>query len=489
MAAGLGIDVGGSSSTAVLIDGPGRLEDATTIVRATALSVADDRESALAAPGTVDGALLTGYAGRVSDPVALVTDDGRSYTGDELYATTLECLVREARAAGAAEDTAIVVTYPTMWADYTVDRLRNAAARHGLTDLTFVPDALAATAWLQQSADAAGDGIVVVVDLGASALNVSVVRTGAESAVLGRGAGSEDVSGTQIDQILLAHVLDTVDTDSLDPFEPATVEALTALRARCASAKEALSADTETVVPVSLPGIDTDVRLVRSEVEELLRETFEDVDRVVGDAIRAAGVEADDVDRVLLVGGGSSIPMLTETLSSSLRKPVTVGESPATTSAIGAALLAADVASASSELDRAGAVAVASGVAGHDTDADDTDLLPLVSERPAAARTGTPAPASSSPRSAHRKSGSSRKRLAVIGGVAVAVVLLAAGGLSVGTGLVGGSSDESNPAGTSAVETAAVDGSVSATPSATSGSTAPGATTSAAVPGAPGAAV
>ncbi|MBY6603083.1 MULTISPECIES: Hsp70 family protein [unclassified Rhodococcus (in: high G+C Gram-positive bacteria)] len=508
---GLGLDVGSSTSTAVAVDGPGHVGDAVTVVRSTALSVTPDREPALAAPGVVDTTALTGFAGRVGDPVALVTEDGRSYTGDELYATTLDCLVREARTAGAEDDAAIVVTYPTSWPEYTVDRLRNAAARHGLTDVTFVPDALAATAWMQQSPDAVADGVVLVADLGASALTVSVVRTGADSAILGRGARSEDVSGAHIDQVVLAYVLDNVDSSSLDPFDPATVEALTTLRAHCATAKEALSSDTETVVPVHLPGIDTDVRLVRSEIEELLRETFDDVTRVLGEALRTAGVDGDAVDRVLLVGGGASIPMLTETVSSALRKPVTVGEQPAATAATGAALLAADIASAGAELNRPGAAALA-GV-GSTLDDDETDLLPPVTERPASARTSTPAPVS---RSAHAKEAPSRgKRTAVIGGVAAAVILLAAGGLSVGTGLVGGSSENTGPSTSSAVAPAAADGSVSATPTtavagvdpvtgqprttgsagaptsgaaapgaATPGATSPGTTGSAAVPGA-----
>ncbi|MBY6705147.1 MULTISPECIES: Hsp70 family protein [unclassified Rhodococcus (in: high G+C Gram-positive bacteria)] len=511
---GLGLDVGSSTSTAVAVDGPGHLGDAVTVVRSTALSVTPDREPALAAPGTVDTTALTGFAGRVGDPVALVTEDGRSYTGDELYATTLDCLVREARTAGADDDAAIVVTYPTSWPEYTVDRLRNAAARHGLTDVTFVPDALAATAWMQQSPDAVADGVVLVADLGASALTVSVVRTGADSAILGRGARSEDVSGAHIDQVVLAHVLDNVDSSSLDPFDPATVEALTTLRTHCATAKEALSSDTETVVPVHLPGIDTDVRLVRSEIEELLRETFDDVTRVLGEALRTAGVDGDAVDRVLLVGGGASIPMLTETVSSALRKPVTVGEQPAATAATGAALLAADIASAGAELNRPGAAALAAVAAGSTVDDDETDLLPPVTERPASARTSTPAPVS---RSAHAKDAPSRgKRTAVIGGVAAAVILLAAGGLSVGTGLVGGSSENTGPSTSSAVAPAAADGSVSATPTtaaagvdpvtgqprttgaagaptsgaaaapgaAAPGATAPGSTGSAAVPGA-----
>ncbi len=68
-------------------------------------------------------------------------------------------------------------------------------------------------------------------------------------------------------------MVESVDAaDSMDPFDPETVASLEQLRERCARAKEALSSETDTVVSVDLPGVHSDIRLVRDEVEDLLRE-------------------------------------------------------------------------------------------------------------------------------------------------------------------------------------------------------------------------
>jgi actin-like ATPase involved in cell morphogenesis len=385
--------------------------NSTAVVNRTALDVAPGREPVLAS-GT--GA-LTGYASRVGDPVALVADDGRSFTGDELYATTLACL---ASSADASADTTTVVAYPTHWQGYTVDALRDAADHHGLTDATYVPEAIASVAWLQRARGVDGDGTVVVYDLGGSALDVALVRTGADSALIGRSVHSEDVSGAQFDHAVLQHVLDSsgADLSTLDPFDPDTVDALAVLRERCAAAKEALSTDTDTVVTVELPGVHTDVRVVRSELEDMIREPLTSSLDVVREALRQGGVDPSDVTRVLLTGGGASIPLVAELISSMLRVPVTAHDDPALTSAAGAAVLAGEIGSAGSELDTIAAAPVAAAA-------------PAVAA-PRALRTSLPV---SDKKSRHKPPMSRGKRVAIIAGTVAAIALLAAGGLGVGT--------------------------------------------------------
>src|SRR5207248_6716183 len=57
----------------------------------------------------------------------------------------------------------------------------------------------------------------------------------------------------------------------IDPDDAGAVAAVVRLRQECVLAKEALSADTETAVPVLLPSVQTEVRLTRGEFEEMIR--------------------------------------------------------------------------------------------------------------------------------------------------------------------------------------------------------------------------
>lgn len=484
MASGLGTKVGTATAIAVSA-GSADLHDARVVARPSALEIDPSGDARFADAGDRSGSVVRGYAGRVGDPVDLVTDDGRTFSGDELVARTLAGLIEE-----AGPHASVVVAHPTEWSSYTVDRLRSAAAERGI-EAEYAPEALCTVAWLQQTPDAVADGVVAVVDQGQSGTTASVVRTGNEAVLLGRSVRSDDTGGAAIDGLLLEHVLAQVDTDALDPADPATVDALADLRERCATAKEALSADTDTVVPVRLPGVSADVRVVRSELEELLRESADDVVRVVEEALRSAGVDATTLSRVVLAGGGGAIPLLTETLSARLRVPLTLSSDPAATSAWGAALTAT----------RLAAVAPAAAAT---TDDAETDLIAPIERRPERALPPVPV----TPHS-HAKPATGRRRAGVVVGVAAAVAVLAAGGLSVGvaTGVVDNPISDS-PGTSAVVEPASVDdatggettgsgsaatGSAGATDPSTGaripGSTAAGSPTTGTAPGAPGAAV
>ena len=75
------------------------------------------------------------------------------------------------------------------------------------------------------------------------------------------------------DEAVFAHVRAALGADwaALDASDPEVLAAVAGLRRECTAAKEALSHDTEVLVPVLLPGVCTQVRLGRSEFEEMIR--------------------------------------------------------------------------------------------------------------------------------------------------------------------------------------------------------------------------
>lgn len=413
MAAGLGIAVGTANSDIAIAPGHGAATDDTTfdlISRATVLHVSTDGTPFLPGSSADDTGLpVSGYVERVGDPVGLLDDGGRVHLGEDLFAATVAGLIDAADAPDPAD---VVVTYPTTWNGYTVAALESALDRSGVATARLVPEALACVRWLESARGPLDDGVVVVYDLGASALDVAVVRTGTQPAVIGRPLRSEEFAGDSIDHAVTRHFLDGLAgrTEGLDPFDAGTTAALGELRRRCTRAKEALSADTETTLSVALPGTETDVRLVRSELEDLLREPLSRSLELVRDALRAAEVEGSDVTAVLLAGGGGSIPLVAELVSSELGLTVVAAPDPARTAAYGAALLASDT-----------PVEAVPPAAGPDDDRDlRTAPVPIVPSFPT--------------RIHSTRSGSSmRRRIAVVASAAAAIAVLTAGGLAIGT--------------------------------------------------------
>jgi actin-like ATPase involved in cell morphogenesis len=224
-------------------------------------------------------------------------------------------LVGRVVAATGVPAARVAVTYPVTWGPH-----RFAALQAALGEVTLLSDALAV-------AKACGSaGPTAVHDLGGSSFTASVVR--------GAGAPVDlDFGGADLDELIFDHVRAAL------PDWPADVDpaSLTALRRECTMAKETLSADTEATIPVSLPGINAEVRLTRAEFEELARPALEETAAALQTAIELAGIVPT---AVLLAGGGARLPLLTQLVSEQLRRPVRVA--PPGAAAIGAALAAAE---------------------------------------------------------------------------------------------------------------------------------------------------
>jgi cell division ATPase FtsA len=134
----------------------------------------------------------------------------------------------------------------------------------------------------------------------------------------------------------LAGALTELDTD-----DPAVHAAVARLRRECVDAKEALSADTDVSIPVVLPNLQTEVRLTRNEFESMIRPALGETVVALHRAITGAGVTPDQVSAVLLVGGSSRIPMVSQLLAGELGRPIAVDANPKDAICMGAAIAAA----------------------------------------------------------------------------------------------------------------------------------------------------
>lgn len=318
----LGITVGSSNTVAVTSSGGQRR-----------LAV---RPSMLGAEPEVPESFLS----RVGDPVDIRTRDGSAVRAADLVVAAVARAVDDAGRPAAA-----VTCYPAWWSQHTVEVQRAALTAAGLDGVALVPEPAAAMRWLQEVHESTHDGAMVVYDFGATGLTVSVARTGAMSGLLGEPVRTTAVAGAEFDLLTMRYVLAfAVGEKDFDPFDPLVEQELAALRVRCKIAKETLSKNTATTVPVRLPALGAvDVRLVRDELEDLFRGPLLGSLDLVHEAIRRAGLGPGDLDGFLLTGGGAAIPLITELLSTEFGVPVAAATDPAHLSAHGAALLAADL--------------------------------------------------------------------------------------------------------------------------------------------------
>src|SRR5262249_23510041 len=114
----------------------------------------------------------------------------------------------------------------------------------------------------------------------------------------------------------------------LDRTQPDIRQALMVLRDECVRAKEALSEDTETTIPVAVPGLNTGVRLTRGEFEAMVRPRLADTVHALQRTVTSAGVDMAAIKSVLLVGGSSRIPVVAEVVGSETGRPTTLDAHP-----------------------------------------------------------------------------------------------------------------------------------------------------------------
>ena len=146
------------------------------------------------------------------------------------------------------------------------------------------------------------------------------------------------MGGVDFDEAVFQHVVTALGpaVEQLDLDSPEGRAALTRLRRDCVEAKEALSADVDTVIPVALPGRSTSVRLTRAELETLIAPALEQTVEATGRALRAANTTTEQLTAIVLVGGSSRIPLVSHLLQSRFATPTALDTHPKHDVALGA---------------------------------------------------------------------------------------------------------------------------------------------------------
>ena len=280
---------------------------------------------------------------RIGDETPLVVG-GAPVAAEVVAARFVEwVLARVAEREGGAPS-GVAVTHPAGWGPHKRELFASALAARGLDEVVFLSEPQAAAVGYASAERVEPGAVVGVYDLGGGTFDAAVVRKLVSGGfeVVGHPEGIERLGGVDFDEVVFEHVRGVLGSawEGLDPEDPAVLSAVAGLRRECTAAKEALSADTEVVIPVMLPGVHTQVRLVRAEFEEMIHPAVEETVAALGRALRSAGLDAGGLDAVLLVGGSSRIPLIAQLVSAELGRPVAVDADPKTTTATGAALAA-----------------------------------------------------------------------------------------------------------------------------------------------------
>ncbi|WP_428638348.1 molecular chaperone DnaK [Schaalia sp.] len=276
--------------------------------------------------------------------------DGKAYTAQEISARTLMKLKGDAEAYLNDKVTDAVITVPAYFNDAERQATKEAGEIAGLNVLRIVnePTAAALAYGLDKGNE---DELILVFDLGGGTFDVSLLEVGKDedgfSTIQVRAtSGDNRLGGDDWDQRIVDWLISQVKTKTGADLSKDPV-ALQRLKEAAEQAKKELSSATSTNISLQYLSmtadgpIHLDESLTRAKFEEMSADLLERTKKPFHDVIRDASISVSDIDHVVLVGGSTRMPAVTEVVKQLTggREP-NKGVNPDEVVAVGAALQA-----------------------------------------------------------------------------------------------------------------------------------------------------
>jgi molecular chaperone DnaK len=228
------------------------------------------------------------------------------FTPPEISAYVLRQLKKNAERFFGAPVTQAVITVPAYFNDAQRQATKDAGRMAGLDVLRLVNEPTAAA--LAYGLDRAKEGTIAVYDLGGGTFDISILKLRDGIFEVQSTNGDTHLGGDDIDNLLLAIALDEIHAEHGVDLR-AHPGAVQALRKAAIDAKIRLSAEQSAHFDIELPDGDRYQREIPRAVFESLIEPV--LNRTAGpckQALTDAGISADQIDEVVLVGGSTRIP-------------------------------------------------------------------------------------------------------------------------------------------------------------------------------------
>jgi len=254
------------------------------------------------------------------------TIDGKSYTAQEISARILQKLKRDAEAYLGESVTQAVITVPAYFGDSQRQATKEAGQIAGLEVLRIVNEPTAAA--LAYGLDKEGEQTILVYDLGGGTFDVSVLEIAEGVFDVKSTSGDTNLGGDDWDQKVIDWMVKRFrDNHGVDLAQDKM--AAQRLREAAEKAKKELSTTGETsinlpfITATSAGPLHLEETLTRAEFQRLTADLLERTRKPFQDAIRDAGISADKVNHVILVGGSTRMPAVVD-----LVKDLTGGKEP-----------------------------------------------------------------------------------------------------------------------------------------------------------------
>lgn len=246
--------------------------------------------------------------------------DGKKYTAQEISARILQKLKSDAESYLGEKVTDAVITVPAYFNDAERQATKEAGEIAGLNVLRIVnePTAAALAYGLDKGKE---DELILVFDLGGGTFDVSLLEVGKDedgfSTIQVRAtAGDNRLGGDDWDQRIVDYLLSQAKAKGADLSKDKI--ALQRLKEAAEQAKKELSSATSTNISLQYLSVTPegpvhlDEHLSRAKFQDLTKDLLDRTKKPFKDVISEAGIKVADIDHIILVGGSTRMPAVSE---------------------------------------------------------------------------------------------------------------------------------------------------------------------------------
>ena len=269
--------------------------------------------------------------------------DDKEYSAPEISAMILQKLKSDAESYLGEPVTQAVITVPAYFSDSQRQATKDAGKIAGLEVLRIINEPTAAA--LAYGLDKDKDQKIMVYDLGGGTFDVSILDIGDGVFEVLATAGNNRLGGDDFDQRIIDYLVSEFKKDSGIDLSG---DNMAMQRLKEAAEKAKIELSSTPTANINLPFITADatgpkhmdITLTRAKFEELIGDLVEATVGPVNQAMKDSGLTFDKLDKILLVGGSTRVPLVQETVKRLTGKEPYKGINPDECVAVGAAIQA-----------------------------------------------------------------------------------------------------------------------------------------------------
>lgn len=284
-------------------------------------------------------AVVAGVKSHMGEKITVKKSGDQEYTPEMISSFIIRKVVQDAERALGEHISEVVITVPAYFSAAQRQATMDAAKIAGVTALGTINEPTAAALCFAHQNHIENQRILVY-DLGGGTFDVTILDVKEKNHIEVMGTdGLSAAGGRFFDIYIVDYVCDYLEEKyEIDLRDEEYIDELQDVMLKAEKVKIQLSNVEKASIPVKIGKIKENIEITKADFEQMIASDYNKTERKMKGVLKAAGLQPEDIDKVLLVGGSSRIPYIVDRVHQFMGKEPSREINPAEAVAIGAAL-------------------------------------------------------------------------------------------------------------------------------------------------------